>query len=618
MSTGDPAPGGPESPAAADPDGVRRVPVGDTPSDPEPESFLARMRERIGLARTDGGDETDAMYPSAPNDRPGWHVRLFGSPMFFRLWLVQVVSATGDWLGLLATIAFANQLYEGDARAQAAASSLVITARIFPHLFFSPVAGVLVDRWDRKKVMVVSDLARVGLLIVLPFAKTLWALLALSLLLEMFALLWTPAKEAITPHLVPHDHLTTASSLNLAAGYGPALFAPLVFAALAGLSAWLGNIGALSFLGLNQTALAFYGDAVTFAISAYMIWRLAIPERARRPRPTAQSAEQQRTKVDLSQTLAELKEGWHYVFINPTVRAVNLSLGLALIGGGMLIPLGAVFASDVLFAGAAGFGLFTSALVLGAAAGVLIVSTLQKRVDNQRIFPFLLYIAGAVLFLAASVHSLGAVLALVFVMGAAVGPTYVLGYSILHANVDDDLRGRVFAALNTMVRFCVFIALILGPLLTTFFDSVARLISDNRSIELGSASYFIPGVRITLWLDAAIIVSAGWLAHRSLRAARSSAEGDAEAGRTTGRASAELVAGEVVADAPLPAGTGAAPLDAATADAGPPFGVPLPDLDPAVRPAPAVRPDPAAIPDPLDVWPDDVRPDPEPGGEGTS
>ena len=472
----------------------------------------------MGVTRPAAFDPTgDALAlgaDGAPHDRPGWHVRLFGSHEFFRLWLVQVVSATGDWLGLLAVTYFARDLFPDDPNAAAAAISLVIAVRLLPHLFFSPIAGVIVDRFDRKKLMIAADLCRAGILVLLPFAKNLPALIAASLLLEMFTLLWTPAKEAITPQLVPPDHLTTANSLNLAAGYGTAPIATLIFTLLAGLSAWLGTVEGLSFLQLNQTALAFYADAATFVFSALMLRSLVF---LRGQRNRARDGERRgRRRLELRGTVGDLKEGWHYIFINDTVRAVNLSLGIALIGGGMLIPLGAVFSSEVLGAGAAGYGLFTTALMFGVASGVLAVSVLQKRLPRDRMFTASFFVAGGALLVGASAGSLGVAIVAVFVMGAFVGPIYVLGYSILHEKVDDELRGRVFAALNTLVRFCVLLALVGGPLLAAAADTLANQLF-GRNVEVGSASYFVPGVRLTLWIDALFILGAGVVAAGSLR-----------------------------------------------------------------------------------------------------
>ena len=294
------------------------------------------------------GEDTETLFTKDPSDRPGFHVRLFGSHEFFRLWLVQVVSATGDWLGFSAIILLAATIGGG---AGAGAISLVMAARIVPGFFFGPLAGVLVDRWDRKKVMVSCDIGRALVMALLPFVSDVIGLVLASLVLEVLTLLWGPAKESEVPNLVPREHLTTANSLSLAAAYGTFPFAALLFALLAGLSAWIGNIPGLGWLENNQMALAFYFDAVTFLFSAWMISRLALPKRERRVKSTADDER----RVDIKATLEELREGWSEIWKNHTVRAVNLGLATGLIGGGMLIPLGAVFSTEVLDAGAAGF-----------------------------------------------------------------------------------------------------------------------------------------------------------------------------------------------------------------------------------------------------------------------
>ena len=98
-------------------------------------------------------------------------------------------------------------------------SSLAHSAPLIPGFFLSQFAGVLVDRWDRKKVMVCCDIGRGLVLATLPFIHTVWGLVLASLLLEIGTLFWAPAKEASVPNLVPADQLTTANSLSLVAAY---------------------------------------------------------------------------------------------------------------------------------------------------------------------------------------------------------------------------------------------------------------------------------------------------------------------------------------------------------------------------------------------------------------
>jgi dTMP kinase len=463
----------------------------------------------IDLTALEDDDEaTGDHFPDDPNDRPGWHVRLFGTREFFRLWLVQVVSALGDWLGFSAIILLAARVGGG---AGAGAISLVMAARIIPGFFFGPLAGVLVDRWDRKKTMVACDVGRACVIALLPFVDNLGGLVLASLALEVFTLLWSPAKDASVPNLVPPDRLTTANSLSLAAAYGTFPFAALLFAGLAGVSTWLTGFGSLDFLNLDQMSLALYVDVFTFLFAASMVRSLPLG----RPRRKRESKNQSR-RVDFAQTFHELKEGWTYIFINHTVRAVNVGIATGLIGGGMLIPLGAVFSTDVLEAGAAGYGLFTTALGFGVATGAVIVSALQKRIPKATVFTASLFVAGAAMFVGASSSSLAIAAASVFVMGVFVGPVYVLGFVLLQEEVDDDLRGRVFSSLNTLVRLCVLLSMIAGPLLAAGLGAMSDALWGG-TLELGPISIAVPGVRLALWLGAAIIVAAGFLALHSVR-----------------------------------------------------------------------------------------------------
>lgn len=499
--------------------------------DPEGPEPPRRAPERRGAGASSPGAAvsgerdvpTEDLVPPSGTDRPGWHVRLFGTHEFFRLWLVQVVSSTGDWLGFSAIILLAAKV---GGNGGAGAISLVMAARIIPGFFFGPLAGVLVDRWDRRRTMVACDLGRAGVIALLPFVGSVWGLVLASLALEVFTLLWSPAKDATVPNLVPPDHLTTANSLSLGAAYGTFPFAALLFALLAGVSSWLSGIEALSFLALDQMSLALYVDVATFLFGALMVRSLVLPER----RPARQAAADRR--IDLGATVRELREGWQFIFINPTVRAVNVGLATGLIGGGMLIPLGAVFSTEVLGAGAAGYGLFTTALGFGVATGAVAVSALQRRLPKVQVFTSALFVAGASLIAAASTSSLAVAAAFVFVMGVSVGPVYVIGFVLLQEEVDDQLRGRVFSSLNTLVRLCVLVSMVAGPLLAAGLGELSDALAGGV-LEVGPLTVPIPGVRLALWLGGLVIVAAGVLALRSARAGQrvAAAQGSAHPSR---------------------------------------------------------------------------------------
>jgi len=485
------------------------------------------------------GPAADAPTEPAPavghGDKPGFHVRMFGSSQFFHLWLSQVASSIGDWLGFLAIAALAANISENN---PAASVGLVMSARIVPGFFLGPASGVIADRFDRKRVMVTCDIGRAAVLVALPFVDSIAGLVVASLILECFTLLWTPAKEASVPHLVPPDHLTTANSLSLVAAYGTMPIAAGLFSLLAGLSTQLAEIGAFNGLRTNQEGIAFYVDAATFILSAFMISRLQLPNVERKRAPGG--------RIDFGQAFHELKEGWSFIFINPVVRAVNVGLATGLIGGGMLVPLGPVFSEQVLGAGPAGFGVLVLALGVGVAVGVVLLSVFQRHIPKPQVFALSVFVAGGSLIIAASTSALEFAALFVGMLGVGAGSVYVLGFTLLHENVDDDLRGRIFSALYTLVRFCVLIAFAVGPFLSEALDGVSEKLVGGE-VTIAGLSIAVPGVRLTLWLAGLIIIAAGILATVSLRAA---AAADRPEPRTTStldelllQEGAELVSG---------------------------------------------------------------------------
>ena len=345
-----------------------------------------RPSELVGSLRSIGGRPVEP-----PARDQGFRVRVFGSNTYFRLWLAQAISSLGDWLGFLAILILANRL---GASAPGASVGLVMAARIVPGFFLSAGAGVLIDRMDRRKVMVVTMVVRAGVVATLPFVNSVLGLVFASLVLELATLFFSPALAALLPNVVPPDKLTTANSLGMAAAYGTFPLGAGLFALLAKVAEWLGSIDALDALETDQYAVAFYANVVCYVISAVLIYRLRVNQ-THLATPTSPAGavggppgdgRRQLPSIDIGQVFSEIKEGWHYAFINPVVRSVNVGLACGLLAGGMLVPLGQTFSEDVLGSGPSGYGVFVFALGVGVAVGVIAVSALQKRLHKVRTF----------------------------------------------------------------------------------------------------------------------------------------------------------------------------------------------------------------------------------------
>ena len=481
----------------------------------------------------DGSDASDADAETENGaDDDGSRPGLFAAPGFLRLWTAQVVSSFGDWIGLLATIEVARRI-GGDQPGSAIA--LVVTARVLPGFFLASAGGIIVDRFNRKRLLVICDIARASVLLTIPFIDRVWLLVLASLALELATSLWSPAKEAIVPNIVPARHLTAANSLGLVAAYGTF---PLGAGAFAGM-AKLGEL--IGWTDIGQVEMSLVLDSATFLIAAAIIATLPLSPHitaAHRKRDTGR-------RIDWRQGFRELREGWDFIALNPQVRAVLVGLGTGMIGGGMLVPLGAVYNDEVLGGGSAGFSSILVAMGLGVGGGVALVTLLQSAANylgrqsalategRARLFVFSVFLAGASLLFAASASITLAVLAGVLLLGLAAGSVYVTGLTLLHENVEEVLRGRVFAAMYTLVRFCLLVSMAAGGFLSDGFQWLFDVAFDNE-ISIGGSVLALPGVRGALWLGAVLILMAGVLAGISLRSRRGEGRRAPHAARSVG------------------------------------------------------------------------------------
>lgn len=443
----------------------------------------------------------DDERPSGDHESDDSNAGLWSAPGFTKLLVAQIVSAFGDWIGFLAIIEVARRI-GGDQPGSAIA--LVMTARVLPGFFLASVGGLIVDRMNRKRLMIACDLTRAGVLLLIPFIDRVWTLVLASLALELATSLWGPAKEAIVPNIVPADHLTAANSLSLVAAYGTFPAAALAFIGLAKVGEWLGGGD------VGQVEMALVVDSMTFLVAALLIATLPLVARTREQRRAT------KRRIDLAQGFHELREGWNFIFLSPQVRAVLVGLGAGMIGGGMLIPLGAVYNDEVLRAGNAGFGTILVTLGMGVAVGVAMLSAMQRRLNKERSFVAAVFGAGFALMFAVTSSNTFLTLGGVLILGVCAGGVYVLGFTVLHENVEDELRGRVFSALYTLVRFCLLIAIAVGGFLSDGFDWLFDELFDG---EVGVGPYVmeLPGVRGALWLAGLLILGAGMLAAFALR-----------------------------------------------------------------------------------------------------
>ena len=274
-------------------------------------------------------------------------------PAFRKLWNSMVFSSLGDWLGLLATTAMAQQLSGGDYAKANFAIAGVFISRLLPAVFLGPIAGVIADKLDRRKLMVVADIIRAGLYVSIPIVHTYFWLYTAMILVECLTLFWSPAKEASVPNLVPKDRLENANQVSLLAAYGTAPIAAVLFSLL---TLFAGAIAAISpLLPSKSVDIALYINALSFFFAAWTIRGLhEIPKG-----PASNDGADESVGKSLIQ-------GWKAVASSKIIRGLIVGMVGAFSAAGAVIGLARTFVGD-LGGGDAAYGVLFGAVFTGLA-----------------------------------------------------------------------------------------------------------------------------------------------------------------------------------------------------------------------------------------------------------
>jgi MFS family permease len=343
------------------------------------------------------------------------------NPALRNLWYGQVVSELGDWLNSIAIYALILQL---GGSGMALAGTMI--AKLMPFVVVSPIAGVVIDRMSRKKIMIASDILRffavLGLLWV-GEKDDLWLLYALVILEVALSAFFEPARSAIIPSISRKEDLVTANALGGA-----------TWSVMLAVGSALGGV-VVSLCGIRT---AFVIDALSFLISAWFIARIPYP------------ADNGKTLRPAAGGIRDLIEGARYLLAKPVVLAVSLlKSGLAIAGGIMtIIPLYAhqLFTSPS--AVSFGIGAMYSSRGVGAALGPLLVKRFfgdSTRVLHIAISASFFLEALAYLLFSCS-HALWSAslsLGISTLFGSVI---WVFSSTLLHMEAEDLYLGRIFGS----------------------------------------------------------------------------------------------------------------------------------------------------------------------------
>jgi dTMP kinase len=415
-------------------------------------------------------------------------------PAFRKLWNAMSFSSFGDWLGLLATTALAQQLAGGNYATANFAIAGVFIARLLPSVILGPIAGVIADRFDRKRVMVIGDILRAGLFISIPIVGNyLWLYIA-TVLVECVTLFWSPAKEATVPNLVPKNKLESANQMSLFAAYGSAPVAAIIFSLL---SVSATAVGAT--IGLeNYTAvdLALYLNALSFLFSAATISKIEIPR---------EHIKKNQSSPSLGTSLLD---GAKFISASKIIRGLIIGMLGAFVAAGAVIGLARTFVGD-LDAGDAAYGILFGAVFTGLAAGIALGPKIFSQFSRRRLFGAALTTAGLLLVVLSLLQNLVIALLVVLFIGAFSGVSWVTGFTMLGMEVSDEIRGRTFAFVQALVKVSLVAVLAISPL-------IAAAIGEH-TFSLGEAILTYNGAAFTMLGGGVIAALVGIISYHQMK-----------------------------------------------------------------------------------------------------
>jgi dTMP kinase len=425
--------------------------------------------------------------------RPATFRDLLTHSQFSKLFVAMLVSSLGSWVGLFAVTSMVVEL--DDPRGAAFAVAGVMIARMLPSVLFGPFAGVLVDRMDRKRLMVVADVGRGAMYAVLPLFPRIWIILLLSFAIECLSLVWTPARDSVMPNVVPRRQLANANSISLFSTYGTLPLGGAIFTVLAG----VGSASGVPYFQANQEFVPLWLVAGTFLVSALMVSRMEI--RSPKSRTGA--------RFDPRSVGKDIIEGIRFLRQHSLAGAMTVSIVLAFSGVGAVLALGPVFAQQTVDAGAAGWGILVTSMGVGMGIGMAALGPVSKVIEREVLFPFSMLAAAGALFVLAAMPTIELAAGFTVVLGFFVGMTWVTGYTLLQENIADEYRGRTFGSLTVMARLGLFLSLAGFPILAGVVGDHVFFVGEHR-IDLS-------GARLALWIAGVFAAVGGVSARRGLK-----------------------------------------------------------------------------------------------------
>jgi len=406
---------------------------------------------------------------------------------FFLLWLGQIISQLGDRLDQMALIAFVYLRAPGSTLEIAK----ILSFTIIPVFLIGPIAGVYVDRWDRRRTMYACDFLRALLVFTIPFflfyAKNLIPIYVIIFITFSIGRFFVPAKLAIVPDLVQKKDLLLANSLVNTTGM---IAAVLGFGISGVVVEWLG------------AKSGFYLDAFSFLVSGTLIFCIANKLKS----AALNFKEVPREIVELfrKSVFQEIKDGVLYFIKKKDIRFTALVMFILWAALGSVYVVVIAFVQKTLHSATKDLGLLVMFLGLGLFVGSLIYGRFGQRISHYKAIFISLVLSGIMLIIfALAIQNYPyflAAAALVFLLGIVISPIMIASNTIVHKASDNEMMGKVFSSLEIIMHLGFLLFMFISSALAERFSQLLILVIVGSACSLLGLVNLIINRRIR-WLE---------------------------------------------------------------------------------------------------------------------
>jgi MFS family permease len=431
---------------------------------------------------------------------------VFRNPSFTRMWLAQLISTIGDSFTLIASGILIFRL-----TGSALSVGLMLMATSIPTLLIGMIAGVFVDRIDRKKIMIVSDISRGILISLIPFLIKFnvgW-MYAIVFLTSAISTFFSPAYDSVIPEMAGEEELSAANSMIAISSFGSTAV----------------GFAASGLLAAYSIELAFYIDAVTFFISALLMSGIKI-----KPLEVEEN-------TSVTVVVKNLQSGLKYLFGSQVLRSLLIVTLLYSVMVGLSNTLLLPFATDALHATTFEYGLQEGLTSIGFVVGSFIMAKFASRLRDGLWIIVGLFGMGVSTLIYSFSTSVAFAVFIITISGLMNAPLAIARRTMLQQNTEREVRGRVFGATRTLQNVLMLLGMAAAGLADVFGPRLMMQVSAVTGLSVGIAAMLAPGIGRP---------AAEWLRSVSLLRKAAQAPG-LEAGRVATLADMDLLIGRIPA-----------------------------------------------------------------------